>query len=385
MRNRRNTRCFQLLRTVVIASLTLLLLGTPWVTAGHLDTSPAVLSLKTNVNTPDQAAIRGASARSSTGPSDIPVGVAARTSGSADGEGSRIHTLRSESLGSATGTNARIQGVFSLLTGNAEGTNAVLIGVQGNVFGNATGENSRLRGLVGIAEGQATGTNTTLSGVYGEANVTSGGGIAVGGIFFADSAPGRAVIGNALVTTGDTIGVFGSAHSPNGVAVQGNGDNGARAGVFNGRVDINCASGSPCLVVNGATIGDLAEDMPTAGVVEPGDVVVLTRSKKGVGIARTARPYDTRVAGIVSTNPRIRFGTLRGKATAPVAMVGVVPAKATAENGAIWPGDLLTTSSTPGYLMRCSSAIRCVGAIVGKAVDPVAKGNGTILVLLWRQ
>src|SRR5439155_13871376 len=98
-----------------------------------------------------------------------------------------------------------------------------------------------------------------------------------------------------------------------------------------------------------------------------------------------SRPYDTRVAGIISTNPRIRFGTARGDNNAAVAMVGIVPAKATALNGPIAPGDLLTTSSIPGHVMRCSSAVRCVGAIVGKALQPLTKGEGQILVLLWRQ
>jgi hypothetical protein len=66
-------------------------------------------------------------------------------------------------------------------------------------------------------------------------------------------------------------------------------------------------------------------------------------------------------------------------------MVGVVRAKASAVNGAIRRGDLLTTSAIPGHLMRCTTPARCVGAIVGKAMQPLAKGNGQILVLLWRQ
>lgn len=117
----------------------------------------------------------------------------------------------------------------------------------------------------------------------------------------------------------------------------------------------------------------------------PGDVVVLTRGGgQSYGVAQATRAYDTRVAGIVSTQPRIVLGG-QGKPTVPVAMVGIVQARATTVNGPIAPGDLLTTSSTPGYLMRCPSPLRCVGAIVGKAMEPLAKGHGQILVLLWRQ
>ena len=35
-----------------------------------------------------------------------------------------------------------------------------------------------------------------------------------------------------------------------------------------------------------------------------------------------------------------------------LALMGRVPVKATAENGLIRPGDLLTVSSKPGYAMR---------------------------------
>jgi hypothetical protein len=112
-------------------------------------------------------------------------------------------------------------------------------------------------------------------------------------------------------------------------------------------------------------------------------VVVLARDRDGV--VRASRPYDTMVAGIVSAAPRVRFAVNQSRSMVPVGMVGIVRAKASAVNGAIRRGDLLTTSAIPGHLMRCSSPARCVGAIVGKAMQPLAKGNGQILVLLWRQ
>jgi hydrogenase maturation factor HypE len=135
--------------------------------------------------------------------------------------------------------------------------------------------------------------------------------------------------------------------------------------------------------VNGTPIADLAEDMPVARPVSPGDVVVLTPGQ-GYGIAPATQAYDTQVAGIVSTTPRVRFGIGQKKA-APVAMVGVVKAKATAVNGAIKFGDLLTTSPVAGHLMRCEAAVHCVGAIVGKALEPLRTGEQSILVFLWRQ
>jgi hypothetical protein len=69
-------------------------------------------------------------------------------------------------------------------------------------------------------------------------------------------------------------------------------------------------------------------------------------------------------------------------ADVPVAIVGIVPAKVSAENGPVGVGDLLTTSRTAGHAMRCEDEVRCVGAIVGKALEPLADGAGVIRVLV---
>ena len=62
--------------------------------------------------------------------------------------------------------------------------------------------------------------------------------------------------------------------------------------------------------------------------------------------------------------------------------------KASAENGPIAPGDLLTTSATPAHAMKASPAvingveIYPTGAIVGKALEPLEEGRGVIQVLV---
>jgi len=63
-----------------------------------------------------------------------------------------------------------------------------------------------------------------------------------------------------------------------------------------------------------------------------------------------------------------------------VALAGRVPVKATTENGPIRIGDFLTTSSKPGYAMRCGELSKCTGAILGKALEPLEEGRGTIMV-----
>lgn len=67
-----------------------------------------------------------------------------------------------------------------------------------------------------------------------------------------------------------------------------------------------------------------------------------------------------------------------------LALMGRVWVKATAENGPIQPGDLLTTASPPGYVMRCSRLEECQGALVGKALSALSEGEGLIEVLVLR-
>jgi hypothetical protein len=69
----------------------------------------------------------------------------------------------------------------------------------------------------------------------------------------------------------------------------------------------------------------------------------------------------------------------------PLAVVGIVPCKVTAENGPIVPGDLLVTSSIPGHAMKGTDRSRMLGAVVGKALEPMQKGTGVIQVLVTLQ
>jgi hypothetical protein len=67
----------------------------------------------------------------------------------------------------------------------------------------------------------------------------------------------------------------------------------------------------------------------------------------------------------------------------PLAVVGIVPCKVSAENGPIRAGDLLVTSSRPGHAMRDDSAQ--AGTIVGKALDAMPSGTGVIKILVSLQ
>jgi hypothetical protein len=97
------------------------------------------------------------------------------------------------------------------------------------------------------------------------------------------------------------------------------------------------------------------------------------------------------VAGIYSTKPGVlatphNMDDSSAESTeVPLAVLGIVPGKVTAENGAIARGDLLVTSSRPGYAMKGTDRSRLVGAVVGKALQPLAAGTGRIEVLITLQ
>ena len=62
-----------------------------------------------------------------------------------------------------------------------------------------------------------------------------------------------------------------------------------------------------------------------------------------------------------------------------------MPCEVTAENGPIRVGDLLLTSSTAGHAVKGADRSRMLGAVVGKALEPLAEGKGVIEVLVTLQ
>ena len=123
---------------------------------------------------------------------------------------------------------------------------------------------------------------------------------------------------------------------------------------------------------------------------QPGDVLVI--SPETGKLRKSDQPYSILVAGIYSTKPGFLgnqgIEVVEPAQLVPVALVGVVPTKTSVENGAIHPGDLLTTSSTPGHAMKASPVliggveIYRTGTILGKALEPLKEGKGVIKVLV---
>jgi hypothetical protein len=212
-------------------------------------------------------------------------------------------------------------------------------------------------------------------------------------------------------TTGHPMGVFGQAGALQGVGVFGYASAGADSGY--GGFFANASGAGDLIAANDALSfselefrvsnngevyadgnfhpggADFSELLPAAAGLEPGDVLVIGPDSQ---LARSTEAYQPTVVGVYSTRPGIVAGGEDGKVLsemdlsnkAPLAVLGVVPVKASAENGAISPGDLLVASSTPGHAMRAGPN-PSIGTVIGKALGMLDAGTGTILMLVMLQ
>jgi hypothetical protein len=134
---------------------------------------------------------------------------------------------------------------------------------------------------------------------------------------------------------------------------------------------------------------DVAEWVPSSEKLDAGTVVVLDSTKSNQVTSSTVS-YDTRVAGVVSEQPGIALGE-KSETKVLVATTGRVRVKVDASKGPIHIGDLLVTSDVPGVAMKSvpvnlgSVQLHRPGTLIGKALEPLEKGSGKILVLLSLQ
>ena len=141
--------------------------------------------------------------------------------------------------------------------------------------------------------------------------------------------------------------------------------------------------------VIGATYQDVAEWVDSNEKLAPGTVVVVARDAANHVMAST-KAYDTRVAGVVSGKPGLILGT-GGDSKSMVATTGRVRVHVDATAAPIEIGDLLVTSLKPGTAMKSVPVsmfgieMHRPGTLIGKALEPLASGEGEILVLLSLQ
>jgi len=316
-------------------------------------------------------------------------------------------------------------GTFPGVWGTTESASSGTAGVRGDA--NHTAPGATAAGVLGLS------SSTTSNGI-GVRGVHSAGGIGVegrsasgtgvrgisdsasgyGGVFGDLSASGRGILVASQSHLLDRVGVGTAA--PNSqlhvnVAAGTNPLRVQRAGATrllvhdNGNIMIGSASTpQDTLHVAGTTRtnvlrimggSDLAERFDVADLEDltpqPGMVVCMDPANPGKLIPST-RTYDRTVAGVISGANGINSGMIMGQEGSeadgayPVALTGRVYVYTDATSGAIEVGDLLTTSDTPGHAMRVNDYGRAQGAIIGKAMTPLAAGErGMVLVLVSLQ
>jgi hypothetical protein len=137
------------------------------------------------------------------------------------------------------------------------------------------------------------------------------------------------------------------------------------------------------------TGADCAEDFDVkdAQALEPGTVMVIGEEDR---LHQSKEAYDKRVAGVLSGAGDYRPGIILGKEQSqhnrlPLALTGKVFCKVDAQYSPIRLGDLLTTSPTLGHAMRAEDPLKAFGAVIGKALRPLADGQGLIPILIALQ
>ncbi len=135
---------------------------------------------------------------------------------------------------------------------------------------------------------------------------------------------------------------------------------------------------------------DLAEPFPLSDAdAPPGTVLVIDPDQPG-RLKISSEAYDSKVAGILSGAGGVQPGIVLTQSGVleegpAVALSGRVYAWVDASFAPVQPGDLLTTSPTPGHAMKAVDVERRSGALLGKAMSSLSEGRGLVLVLVSLQ
>ncbi len=226
--------------------------------------------------------------------------------------------------------------------------------------------------VAGNARVAGSGTGTDNPALYVTNSATGGMGL----VSVVSSSDANAVLVNK--STGDILKGYSGATGGNLVFQVNN------AGQVYCADELSCKS----LLIRGGA--DFAEPFALANEkVPPGAVMVIDPGRPG-HLKLGTEAYDSKVAGIVSGAGGVQPGVVLTQTGVledgcNVALSGRVYALVDADYGPVQPGDLLTTSPTPGHAMKASDPGRRSGAVLGKAMTPLPAGRGLVLVLVTLQ
>jgi len=351
----------------------------------------AIVEAGGNLSTTDNVAAKAVSATINRAPGIATQSTNNTTKGSTD-----LDAAFSSGIRGVVGTTNSPAGIGVFGNGNAsEGDPIGVLGTTSSTF-RGIGVRGGSSATTGIGVG-VLGETASPDGFAGAFNNTAASGYPIGAFGYVTSSDGgTGILGRAWSTTGYGIGVRGEAFTPDGVG-------GLFENTAGGNILIGVASGSNKFRVDGTgqvfadggyqTGGaDFAESIDVSGdraLYEPGDLLVIDPAGKR-RLSQAHEAYSTLVAGIYSTKPGVlasmhHMDDPSFASEVPLAVMGIVPCKVTTEGGPINAGDLLVSSSAPGRAMKGVDRGRMLGAVVGKALEPLPAGSGVIQVLITLQ
>ena len=116
-----------------------------------------------------------------------------------------------------------------------------------------------------------------------------------------------------------------------------------------------------------ALYADLAENYQADDTYDPGTVLIFGGSAE---VTTTDKTHDTRVAGVVSTNPAYLMNKDSGNTS--LGLTGRLPCLV---KGPVDKGTLLVTSATPGVAQALDDAYYKPGCVIGKSMNTITNSS----------
>jgi hypothetical protein len=252
------------------------------------------------------------------------------------------------------------------------GGNLVIVGTE--TLGGQGTFYSNLAVAGNIASGGQNAVTQDASGNVSIGNITVSGNATIGSIYALIRAPYQPYIATLSNVTTINANVTGTLTVMGATTVYNNIVPSSNAAAVSLGTSTNWFTNIYGTAIH-AQYADLAECYES-DVRYPAGTVVVFGDETEVTISTTAS--DTRVAGVVSTNPAYLMN--EGTGGLPIALQGRVPCQVT---GTVKRGDLMVTSDIPGVAMANNNPP--IGTVIGKALGTFSGSEvGVIEVVVGR-